>query len=293
MSRPVAMDTVLLNTFLEVSKTRHFGRAAENLFITHSTVSFRIRQLEDMVGTRLFNRQRNNLSLTEAGERLIPYAESMLASWQLALQEVGMPSQQTLQIGIGGTANIWDAFLQRLLPDMAIRFPDFCYRTEVSSQITLVRSLLERSIDVGLVFDPPKIAEVSVEPVAQLQLLLACHQPGVTLEQLAETGYVFVDWGTTFNLQHAKLFPQPVAPVLHTGQSVIAREYLLRRGGVAFLPESWLQEGQDALYAVTNSPVIVRDVYAIYMNDTDKLESVQALTEFMAQYWASGQLHSS
>lgn len=284
------MDTVLLNTFLEVSKTRHFGRAAENLFITHSTVSFRIRQLEDKVGSRLFNRQRNNLSLTEAGERLIPYAESMLASWQMALQEVGMPTRQFLQMGIGGTANIWDAFLQRLLPDMAIRFPDSCYRTEVSSQVTLVRSLLERSIDVGLVFDPPKIAEVSVEPVAQLQLLLVCHQPAVSLEQLAETGYVFVDWGTTFNLQHAKLFPQPVAPVLHTGQSVIAREYLLRRGGVAFLPESWLSEGEDALYPVVNSPVIVRDVYAIYMNDTDKLESVQALTEFMAQYWASGQL---
>ncbi len=40
------MDTELLKTFLEVSRTRHFGRAAESLYLTQSAVSFRIRQLE-------------------------------------------------------------------------------------------------------------------------------------------------------------------------------------------------------------------------------------------------------
>ena len=40
------LDTDLLKTFLEVTKTRHFGRAAEHLFLTQSAVSFRVRQLE-------------------------------------------------------------------------------------------------------------------------------------------------------------------------------------------------------------------------------------------------------
>ena len=40
------MDTELLKTFLEVQKTRHFGNAADNLYLTQSAVSFRIRQLE-------------------------------------------------------------------------------------------------------------------------------------------------------------------------------------------------------------------------------------------------------
>ncbi|SUC17946.1 transcriptional regulator HdfR [Proteus mirabilis] len=44
------MDTELLKTFLEVSKTRHFGRAAESLYLTQSAVSFRIRQLETQLG---------------------------------------------------------------------------------------------------------------------------------------------------------------------------------------------------------------------------------------------------
>lgn len=63
------MDLNLLRTFLEVSKTRHFGKAAQNLYLTQSTVSFRIKQLEEQVGIELFIRERNNIMLTISGDR--------------------------------------------------------------------------------------------------------------------------------------------------------------------------------------------------------------------------------
>ena len=63
------MNTDLLRTFLEVAKTRHFGHAAENLYLTQSAVSSRIRQLETTVGVPLFTRQRNNILLTPSGDR--------------------------------------------------------------------------------------------------------------------------------------------------------------------------------------------------------------------------------
>ena len=67
------MDIDLLKTFVEVVRTRHFGKAAENLYITQSAVSFRIRQLEQGLGVNLFIRQRNNIQLTAPGERLLPH----------------------------------------------------------------------------------------------------------------------------------------------------------------------------------------------------------------------------
>ena len=82
------MDSELLKTFLEVSRTRHFGKAAETLYLTQSAVSFRIRQLETQVGADLFTRHRNNIQLTEAGERLVPYAEKLMETWLLAKKEV-------------------------------------------------------------------------------------------------------------------------------------------------------------------------------------------------------------
>lgn len=87
------MDTELLKTFLEVQKTRHFGKAAENLYLTQSAVSFRIRQLEQSLGVPLFIRFRNNIQLTAAGELLLPHAESVLSAIGAAKQQI----QQQLQ----------------------------------------------------------------------------------------------------------------------------------------------------------------------------------------------------
>lgn len=87
------MDTELLKTFLEVSRTRHFGRAAEALYLTQSAVSFRIRQLENQLGVNLFTRHRNNIRLTPAGEKLLPYAETLMNTWQAARKEVAHTSR--------------------------------------------------------------------------------------------------------------------------------------------------------------------------------------------------------
>ena len=104
------MDTELLKTFLEVSRTRHFGRAAEALYLTQSAVSFRIRQLETQLGVNLFTRHRNNIRLTSAGERLLPYAESLMSTWLMAKKEVAH-TQQHHELSIGASASLWEAYL--------------------------------------------------------------------------------------------------------------------------------------------------------------------------------------
>ena len=48
------MDIRFLTTFIEVAKTRHFGKAAENLYLTQSAVSARIKLLEEYFHTTLF-----------------------------------------------------------------------------------------------------------------------------------------------------------------------------------------------------------------------------------------------
>ena len=61
------MNLELLKTFLEVERCRHFGRAAEELHLTQAAVSARIRQLEETLGVRLFERKRRDIQLTPPG----------------------------------------------------------------------------------------------------------------------------------------------------------------------------------------------------------------------------------
>ena len=132
------MDSELLRTFLEVSRTRHFGRAAESLYLTQSAVSFRIRQLETQLGTSLFTRHRNNIRLTAAGERLVPYAESLMNTWLQAKKEISHASQHTV-LSIGATASLWESYLTNWLEVLYNQHDELRLEARVSTRQSLVK----------------------------------------------------------------------------------------------------------------------------------------------------------
>jgi len=279
------MDTGLLRTFLEVSRTRHFGKAAQNLYLTQSAVSFRIKQLEDMVGVPLFTRQRNNIMLTPSGERLIQHAENILAAWQVALQDVGVAEQQDSQLILGGISNLWDTFLQSILPQLAAEFPSISIRTEINSHLELTRSLIAGRLDIAVVIDPPTLAELDAVRIGKIELVLVCDKPDTKVRDAGKVGYVFVDWGTAFNLKHAKLFRKPVAPILHTEQSQIALEFLITYGGMAFLPQaliaSYLADG--TLHLVADSKPSSRNVYAVMSKNAPRKAEISSIIDKLCE----------
>lgn len=277
------MNTDLLRTFLEVAKTRHFGHAAENLFLTQSAVSSRVKQLEAMVGMPVFTRQRNNILLTTAGERLLPHAESLLASWQLAIQEVGVPSKKNAQLSLGGTSNLWDTFLQSLLPKLSIKFPNLYMRTEINTSQHLVRSLLGGRVDIFATLDPPANNDFEAEIIGDLELIMVCNVAEQQIDDIPSLGHVFVDWGTAFNIQQAKLFAEPVAPILHTAQSRIALEFILSHRGAAYLPRALVQPYLDDgnLFQVAGSLEVDQEVFAVYLKGAATSLSMGPVINFL------------
>lgn len=266
------MNTDLLRTFLEVAKTRHFGHAAENLFLTQSAVSTRIRQLEEIIGVTVFTRTRNNILLTSAGERLLPHAENLLASWQLAIQEVGVPAKQNMQLALGGTSNLWDTFLQSVLPKLAHRFPNLYIRTEINQSQHLIRSLLGGRVDIFVTLDPPANIDIESQKIGSLELIMICNKPEQTIDDVPTIGHVFVDWGTVFNLQQARLFKEPVAPILYTAQSHIALEFILSHRGAAYLPRALVEPylNEQTLFQIRDAQTFNQDVHLVYSRGSDR-----------------------
>src|SRR5205085_12505513 len=83
------MQLELLETFLDLLDSRSFRLTAERLGITQSTVSARVRTLEQSLGSILFLRGRSGAAPTAAGRRFEDHARSIKASWGLARQELG------------------------------------------------------------------------------------------------------------------------------------------------------------------------------------------------------------
>ncbi|PSJ42571.1 HTH-type transcriptional regulator HdfR [Zobellella taiwanensis] len=275
------MDTELLKTFLEVSRTRHFGKAAEHLYLTPSAVSFRIRQLESQLGVTLFTRLRNNIQLTSSGEALIPHAESMLLAWARAQHEVALSERQTQQLAVAGTANLWDAYLQDGLHRLYCELPALSLRADIRTPEQMTRALLGRTLDLAFLTDPARIEGVRHIAMHTMELQLVSTYPNLDAEKAMAQDYIRIDWGTAFNTQHAKLFNTATPPLLHTGSVRIALEYLLHHGGSAFLPSSMIKiyQEQERLFLVDKAPAISREVYAAYLPGGERQTLIDRVIE--------------
>jgi DNA-binding transcriptional LysR family regulator len=275
------LDTELLKTFLEVCRTRHFGKAAENLYVTQAAVSSRIKQLESRLGLALFSRLRNNIKLTPAGERLIPHAEAVLNTWQRAFQEVAITSKQSIQLALGGSPNVWDLMLQNSLYELKVSKPELAIRAEVLSHTVVTRQLLERSLDLALVFDSPKVDEIITVKLFQLPLELVSTKDHLNIADIASVGYIMLDWGTLFSIQHAKLCKQLPPPTLHTNIARVALDYMLQAGGAAYLPtqlvDPYIENKQ--LFRVNDAPDMHRDVFVSYHKDNVKTDLIESVIE--------------
>lgn len=259
------MDTELLKTFIEVQRTRHFGKAAENLYLTQSAVSFRIRQLEQQLGVNLFSRYRNNIQLTAAGERLLPHAEAMLTALQRAKQDVAVSAEQAVQLSIAATANIWDAFLLQGFISIQHALPGLSWRAESLGREQIARLVLERHLDLAVLFDAPKVDEMQIDKLGDIQLLpVTTHSEHSTASAMQQQ-YILVDWGTAFDIQHARHFPDLAPPQLRTGSARIALELMQQRGGSAYLPQTMVKPLLDdgSLHLITGAPVMQRELFAV------------------------------
>lgn len=262
------MDTELLKTFLEVSRTRHFGRAAEALYLTQSAVSFRIRQLENQLGVNLFTRHRNNIRLTTAGEKLLPYAETLMNTWQAARKEVAHTSRHN-EFSIGASASLWECMLNAWLgrlyqlqePQSGLQF-----EARIAQRQSLVKQLHERQLDLLITTEAPKMDEFSSQLLGHFTLALYCSSPA---RKKSEFNYLRLEWGPDFQQHETGLIAADEVPVLTTSSAELARQQLSALNGCSWLPVNWANE-KGGLHTVADSATLSRPLYAIWLQNSDK-----------------------
>ena len=273
------MDTDLLRTFLEVSKTRHFGRAAENLYLTQSAVSFRIRQLEQQLGVSLFSRHRNNIQLTPSGEHLLPYAENILQTLGRAKQAMIRDDAMQHQLIIGATQVCWEMGIQQWLDSWFVDHPTQPMKLETGQREYLCRQLVERSIDFAILTEPAKIDELTLKQIGEFQLCLVSRQAKLTAAQVTEQPLIWVEWSTNLAASNIPAELLQRMPKLQTGSLHIAQQHLMKHGGIAYLPRHLIaqQVKNRELHYIDGMAPLSRPLYIAYRTGSEYTEQIQNL----------------
>ncbi|MBF0382797.1 MAG: LysR family transcriptional regulator [Magnetococcales bacterium] len=280
------MDIDLLRTFLEVHRTRHFGRASHNLFITQSATSTRIKQLEEILGVRLFSRKRNDIQLTPAGQRFLKGAESLISLWEETRKSVVLDESSTPILTIGAHPSLWDSYLPIWVETLRRDFSQLAIRCETHGSEALIQGLRARSLDVGFMFEPPKLKELMVKEVNAVELVMVSTKSGVKAQEaIAEDyiNYIMMDWGLTFSIEHSRWFPELPPPFLHLDRGRMAYNFLKKFGGAAYLAKTMVDKDLETgeLHLVEDAVPFRRMAYAVFAEKSDSLTTIEQALNYL------------
>lgn len=261
------MDIELARTFLEVIGAGSFVAAARRLNVTQSTVSTRIRLLEDLLRTRLFVRNKGGAVLTPAGVQFLRPAAALVRIWEQARQDAALPSGYQAALRIGAEAGLWNRWLHRWVPWMRRHARDIALRCEVGLPDGLTHSLVEGLLDLTVMYSPPSRPGLSVELLVEEDLVLLEADPPE-----GESGeHVYVDWSEEFRRGHRLSFPDFPAPALFIGLGTLGFDYLIEGGGTGYFPKGLaarhLASGRVRL--VPGARSFRLPAYAVHQTDAD------------------------
>jgi DNA-binding transcriptional LysR family regulator len=156
-----------LQYFVAVAETRHFTRAADLVHVAQPSLSQQIKALERELGADLFLRARGNITLTDAGEALLPLARRILADADTARHEVlELVQLRRGRIRLGATPSLCTGLLPDVLRAFHDRYPGIRLLIEEGGSHDLVRELARGALDLALVVLPlptPSPALTTVE----------------------------------------------------------------------------------------------------------------------------------
>lgn len=235
----------VLRIFEVSASCESFSRAAEILDISQPAVSMQIRQLEEEIGVRLFERHARSVVLTDAGRDLLAHVRDILARVRIA--EDAVSSMQVafrgqLHLGAISTAHY---FAPYLLQAFRTRYPDVRVKLTVDSRDVLLGALKEHRLDVVISGFPPAQAEVEAETFAQHPHVIVAsprhHLAGrraLSWADLATEPFIFREPGSATrsfleHLLHANSIRINVLTEMHGNETV--KQAMMADMGISFM----------------------------------------------------------
>jgi DNA-binding transcriptional LysR family regulator len=163
-----------LRCFLAVAERRHFTRAARELGLAQPSVSAQVRRLESELGSELFHRMKGNVTLTPAGEALLPFARRILTDVDAASSELRESGVQVRgRLSIGATPSLAATLVPPVLARFHSAYPAVDLVLREAGSGDLVTALEEGALDVALVILPVRHDVLETQPLLREELVLA------------------------------------------------------------------------------------------------------------------------
>ncbi|WKY44376.1 LysR family transcriptional regulator [Eubacteriaceae bacterium ES2] len=267
------MDTQVLKTFLTLCQYKNFSRTAEVLFITQSTVSKRIAELEQVLQKKLLDRDKKHVSLTAEGMIFMEYAERMIALEAAAIKDINAHKTFENYIRIGATNSIYECYLIPLISKY-LEVESNAVKIVIGHSSELLSMVQDQTLDVAFSYFPLYKTGLECQPFYSDELVLVtgfdnCEfVDGICKCQLQEINYLLCNFALkAVGTFVRELFPKHYPFSFEIDNSTKLIPYLVSGTGYSFLPlkmvEAQLNAQQLRIIPVVDFQIPVIESYCI------------------------------
>jgi DNA-binding transcriptional LysR family regulator len=253
------MDIQLAKTFLEIMSSGSFQEASKRLHVTQTTVTARVKSLEQALGCRLFIRNRAGASLTPEGERFVEHAKNLVFTWQRAKLELAESSGDTSGLIVGVENSLWNPLLVETIIQLQGENTNNTFDARVDTESELIKQLDKGLLGAVLLHKPHYRSNFLVELLMEEKLI---HVQSTKESQ----PNLFIDWGEKFRAQYDAVLPSPRKQGFKTNLGPLALKVMLKQGGNGYFRTRVVQEYlvSGELERVVGAPEFSYPVYLLY-----------------------------
>jgi LysR family transcriptional repressor of citA len=243
------MELSWLNTFLTAAECGNFRKSAELLFISQPSVTVHIKQLENELGVKLFERDKKKMRLTEEGKRYYEHAKRLIEVHQKGLDDLQSYKQgYSTNLSLGISPLLVDTILPFVLKTYLNKHPQVEVSVKIIESTDIEAALLNEEVDLGLSCLNSVHSDLVCEQLYNNKVILVTSHDGLDFENaslLDEEAILTSNFLLTHN-HHAyweylcRMVKRnyPSVKMMKVSQVHITKKFIMEGLGVSFLPIS-------------------------------------------------------
>ena len=280
------MDDRDYEILLELYKTKNITKAADNLYVSQPSLTYRIKQIEKKIGYSVLLRGNKGIEFTNEGELLVNYIKEQQKSYAefiSSLQKWDKEIRGTLKIGVSGIYARYS--LPAILADFHKQYPNIEINLITGWSSEINKLVLKEQVHIGIVrgdYNP-----TGHRTLLRRDRLYIVSKEKISLPDLPSLSAISYDTDSSLKViidqWWKSKFQEPKKTSMHTDRIDTCYEMVLNGLGYAILPEICL-ENQELhfmpLLDLKNEP-IYRDTWLVYSDHVQKLKQVSMFIKHM------------
>ncbi|NLP50487.1 LysR family transcriptional regulator [Bacillus sp. RO1] len=291
------MNTSEFQILSVLAKEKNMRKASERLFVSQPALSQRLQSIEKNWNTKIFIRTQKGLLITPAGEKIVEFAEEVLAKEAKVREEITSLDKEiygTLKIAVATI--IGQYWLPKVLKRFIQKYPNAKVSLVTGWSSDIVKSLYEDEVHLGIIRGNPEWKGVKKHLLRDKLYLVDTEIKELSELELTERPFIQFKSDSTYyqeiQVWWHKKFQAPPKRTIVVDQIETCKQMALNGIGYAILPSITLQDDYDKIKKIPLEEDEVsnlhRDTWLIGYESSFNLKQVEAFLEVLEEYHHGG-----